>query len=69
MLMSMMLTKHNLICLNKCLFRFGKHFELPLLAQSVIMTFTMMMLVHLCVTVKHKSEIIKARTHHFSGMV
>ncbi|XP_052816137.1 solute carrier family 66 member 2-like [Mya arenaria] len=63
------------VCLNllianilRILFWFGKHFELPLLAQSVIMTFTMMALVHLCVTVKHKTEIIKSRQHQFSDV-
>ncbi|XP_052230126.1 solute carrier family 66 member 2-like isoform X2 [Dreissena polymorpha] len=50
----------------RILFWFGKRFELPLLAQSVIMTFTMLALVHLCVTVKHKGELIKSRQHHFT---
>ncbi|XP_053401556.1 solute carrier family 66 member 2-like isoform X2 [Mercenaria mercenaria] len=50
----------------RILFWFGKHFEMPLLLQSIIMTFTMLALTHLCVTVKHKSEIIKAKQHNFS---
>ena len=47
--------------------RFGKHYELPLLAQSVIMTFVMLALVQLCVNVKHKTEIIKSKENKFSG--
>lgn len=61
------------VCLNllianilRILFWFGKHFELPLLLQSIIMTFTMLALTHLCVKVKHKSEIIKAKQHSFA---
>ncbi|XP_060570613.1 solute carrier family 66 member 2-like isoform X2 [Ruditapes philippinarum] len=61
------------VCLNllianilRILFWFGKHFEMPLLLQSIIMTFTMLALTHLCVTVKHKSEIIKAKQHNFT---
>lgn len=61
------------VCLNllianilRILFWFGKHYELPLLAQSVIMTFVMLMMVHLCVTVKHKTEIIKSKEHRFT---
>lgn len=50
----------------RILFWFGKHFELPLLLQSIIMTFAMLALVHLCVTVKHKTEILKAKHHHFT---
>ncbi|KAL4235203.1 PQ-loop repeat-containing protein 1 [Mactra antiquata] len=61
------------VCLNllianilRILFWFGKHFETPLLLQSIIMTFTMLALTHLCVTVKHKVEIIKAKQHHLT---
>lgn len=50
----------------RILFWFGKHFELPLLLQSIIMTFTMLALTQLCVKVKHKGEIIKAKQHHFT---
>lgn len=62
------------VCLNllianilRIMFWFGKHFELPLLAQSIIMTFIMLIMVHLCVSVKHKTEIIKAKEQKFSA--
>ncbi len=32
--------------------RFGKHYELPLLLQSIVMIATMMAMMHVCVTVK-----------------
>lgn len=61
------------VCLNllianilRILFWFGKHYELPLLAQSVIMTFIMLAMVHLCVTVKQKTELIKSKEHNFA---
>lgn len=48
-------------------FRFGRHFELPLLAQSIIMVFTMLALTEICVRVKHKGEIVASKEHKFSG--
>jgi len=42
----------------RILFWFGKFFELPLLAQSIFMLFMMMLMLHLCVTVKNKTEIV-----------
>ncbi|XP_003391574.2 PREDICTED: PQ-loop repeat-containing protein 1-like [Amphimedon queenslandica] len=35
--------------------RFGVHYELPLLIQSLIMTVTMLIMMHICVTVKKES--------------
>ena len=35
--------------------RFGVHYELPLLIQSLIMTVTMLVMMHICVTVKKES--------------
>lgn len=51
------------------IYRFGKHYEIPLLAQSIIMLFAMMALVHLCVHVRRKTEIIVAKQHKFTGKV
>ncbi|XP_078337436.1 solute carrier family 66 member 2-like isoform X2 [Crassostrea virginica] len=62
------------VCLNllianilRILFWFGRHFELPLLAQSIIMVFTMLALTEICVRVKHKGEIVASKEHKFSG--
>lgn len=61
------------VCLNllianilRILFWFGRHFELPLLAQSIIMVFTMLALTELCVRVKHKGELIASKEHKFT---
>ncbi|KAL3859818.1 hypothetical protein ACJMK2_010011 [Sinanodonta woodiana] len=61
------------VCLNlliantlRILFWFGKHYELPLLVQSIIMIVTMLALVHVCVAAKHKSEIISSKVRKFS---
>lgn len=50
----------------RIMFWFGRHFELPLLAQSIIMVFAMLVLVQLCVSVNQKSEIIAARARRFT---
>ncbi|XP_074645468.1 solute carrier family 66 member 2-like isoform X2 [Tubulanus polymorphus] len=49
----------------RLMFWFGKHFELPLVAQSIIMIITMLLLVRLCTEVKNRNEIISARSHTF----
>ncbi|GFO24083.1 Pq-loop repeat-containing protein 1 [Plakobranchus ocellatus] len=49
----------------RIMFWFGKRFELPLLAQSVIMIVTMMVLVELCVRVKKRNEIIASKQRRF----
>ncbi|XP_064640379.1 solute carrier family 66 member 2-like isoform X2 [Lineus longissimus] len=46
-------------------FWFGKHFELPLLLQSIVMTLTMLVMVEMCVTVKNKSDIIAQKSQKF----
>lgn len=48
-------------------FRFGKRYELPLLIQSIVMNATMFAMIHLCVTVKKKNQIIRARERIFTG--
>ncbi|KAK7505337.1 hypothetical protein BaRGS_00003499, partial [Batillaria attramentaria] len=50
----------------RIMFWFGRRFELPLLAQSIIMFFAMLVLVHLCVTVNQKSEIISPKARRFT---
>lgn len=42
----------------RILFWFGKFFELPLLAQSIFMLFMMMLMLHLCVSVRNKTELV-----------
>ena len=63
---------HSSIHLPICLFfmnffRFGKHFELPLLAQSILMILAMMAMVEVCVRVKNQSEIIQSKQHSLKG--
>ncbi|XP_035680527.1 solute carrier family 66 member 2-like isoform X2 [Branchiostoma floridae] len=45
----------------RILFWFGVHFELPLLAQSIIMNFTMMVMLHLCTRVTQLNEMSTKR--------
>ena len=40
-----------IVTISSYVSRFGKHFELPLLAQSIIMIVTMMAMMHICVEV------------------
>ncbi|XP_044736922.1 solute carrier family 66 member 2 isoform X2 [Chrysoperla carnea] len=51
----------------RILFWFGNQYELPLLVQSVIMNLMMFAMVHLCVKVRNKNQIIKAREKIFSA--
>ncbi|PVD21149.1 hypothetical protein C0Q70_19316 [Pomacea canaliculata] len=51
----------------RIMFWFGKHFELPLLVQSIIMIFAMLVLVELCVRVNQTNEIISSRSRRFTG--
>ncbi|XP_067940939.1 solute carrier family 66 member 2-like isoform X3 [Watersipora subatra] len=44
-------------------FWFGKRFEAPLLAQSILMIAAMLAMVEVCVRVKNKSEIIQGKQH------
>ncbi|XP_066149812.1 solute carrier family 66 member 2 isoform X2 [Euwallacea fornicatus] len=50
----------------RVLFWFGKHFEYPLLMQSIIMTVTMFAMIHLCVQTRNKSELQQARRRIFT---
>ncbi|XP_066149811.1 solute carrier family 66 member 2 isoform X1 [Euwallacea fornicatus] len=51
----------------RVLFWFGKHFEYPLLMQSIIMTVTMFAMIHLCVQTRNKSELQQARRRIFTA--
>lgn len=48
--------------------RFGKHYETPLLIQSILMNITMLIMIKLCVNVKNKNQIIKAKERVFTGL-
>ncbi|CAH1779997.1 unnamed protein product [Owenia fusiformis] len=50
----------------RILFWFGRHFETPLLLQSIIMNITMLVMVRLCVNVRNKSDIIPVKPRKFS---
>lgn len=52
------------MCLHS---RFGKRYELPLLIQSIVMNITMFVMIHLCVNVRKKNQIIRARERIFTG--
>ncbi|KAK9509977.1 hypothetical protein O3M35_004856 [Rhynocoris fuscipes] len=51
----------------RILFWFGKRYELPLLAQSMIMNVMMLLMIHLCVRVKNRSQIIRGPDRVFTG--
>lgn len=50
----------------RILFWFGHHFELPLLIQSIIMNIAMFAMVHLCIRVKNRTQIIPSQSQVFS---
>ncbi|XP_066904800.1 solute carrier family 66 member 2 isoform X5 [Halyomorpha halys] len=50
----------------RILFWFGKRYELPLLAQSMIMNMMMLLMIHLCVKVKNRSQIIRGPDRVFT---
>ncbi|BES88462.1 PQ loop repeat [Nesidiocoris tenuis] len=50
----------------RILFWFGKRYELPLLAQSVIMNVMMLLMIHLCVKVKNRTQIIRGPDRVFT---
>ncbi|XP_015108567.1 PQ-loop repeat-containing protein 1 isoform X2 [Diachasma alloeum] len=50
----------------RIIFWFGKRFELPLLLQSILMNITMLVMIRLCVTVRNKNQIIKAKERTFT---
>ncbi|XP_076165595.1 solute carrier family 66 member 2 isoform X2 [Ptiloglossa arizonensis] len=47
-------------------FWFGKHYEIPLLLQSIFMIITMFIMIKLCVNVQNRNQMIKAREHVFA---
>ncbi|KAF5293123.1 hypothetical protein FQA39_LY13733 [Lamprigera yunnana] len=51
----------------RILFWFGKHFEYPLLIQSLLMNCMMFLMVHLCVRVKTKNQVLQARQRIFTA--
>uniref|UniRef100_UPI00358EAF50 solute carrier family 66 member 2 n=1 Tax=Myxine glutinosa TaxID=7769 RepID=UPI00358EAF50 len=51
----------------RIIFWFGHEFEFPLLMQSVVMIFAMILMIHLCTTV-HASSDIGTKHHHFSDL-
>ncbi|CAH1108993.1 unnamed protein product [Psylliodes chrysocephalus] len=51
----------------RIMFWFGRHFEYPLLVQSVIMNITMFMMIHLCVSVRNKNQLVQARQRIFTA--
>ncbi|XP_060517265.1 solute carrier family 66 member 2 isoform X1 [Cylas formicarius] len=50
----------------RIIFWFGRHFEYPLLVQSLIMNVTMFVMVHLCVTIRNRKQLIQARKRIFT---
>ncbi|XP_056631131.1 solute carrier family 66 member 2 isoform X1 [Diorhabda sublineata] len=51
----------------RIMFWFGRHFEYPLLIQSVIMNFTMFLMIHLCVRVRNRNQLLQARQRIFTA--
>ena len=49
--------------------RFGRHYETPLLIQSILMNMAMFALVHLCVNINAREVIIKMEERVFTGML
>ncbi|XP_012521388.1 solute carrier family 66 member 2 isoform X3 [Monomorium pharaonis] len=45
----------------RILFWFGKHYELPLLLQSILMILTMFVMIKLCINVQNRTQIIKSK--------
>ncbi|XP_057326698.1 solute carrier family 66 member 2 isoform X1 [Microplitis mediator] len=52
----------------RILFWFGKHFELPLLFQSILMNITMLFMIKLCVSINTKNQIIKLKDRGFTDL-
>ncbi|XP_022207798.1 solute carrier family 66 member 2 isoform X2 [Nilaparvata lugens] len=50
----------------RILFWFGKRYELPLLIQSFIMNIAMLLMIHLCVSVKRKMHLAHFQEHTFT---
>ena len=56
---------YNIVCIFH---RFGKHYEIPLLLQSICMIVTMFIMIKLCINVQSRNQVIKARERVFSGI-
>ncbi|XP_044751025.1 solute carrier family 66 member 2 isoform X2 [Coccinella septempunctata] len=52
----------------RIMFWFGKHFEYPLLIQSVIMNLAMFSMIHLCVRVRNRNQLVQARQRIFTDL-
>lgn len=53
---------------HACIYhRFGKHYELPLLLQSILMIIAMFVMIKLCINVQNRTQIIKAKERVFTG--
>lgn len=48
-------------------YRFGKHYEIPLLLQSIFMIVTMFIMIKLCISVQSRNQVIKVRERVFLG--
>ncbi|KAG5342099.1 PQLC1 protein, partial [Acromyrmex charruanus] len=51
----------------RILFWFGKHYELPLLLQSILMILAMFVMIKLCINVQNRTQIIKAKERVLTG--
>ncbi len=49
--------------------RFGEHFEYPLLIQSVLMNMAMFALIHQCVRINAKENLVKGQDKMFTGIL
>ncbi|CAL7951200.1 unnamed protein product [Xylocopa violacea] len=47
-------------------FWFGKHYEIPLLLQSIFMIITMFIMIKLCINVQNRNQVIKVKERVFS---
>lgn len=47
-------------------FWFGKHYEVPLLLQSIFMIITMFIMIKLCLSVQNRNQVIKVRERVFT---
>ena len=48
-------------------YRYGEHYEYPLLIQSVLMNLAMFALIHLCVDLNNKESLVKGQERIFTG--
>lgn len=55
------------IDLSRSYCRFGKHYELPLLLQSILMILAMFVMIKLCINVQNRTQIIKTKERVLTG--